>query len=141
MWIGSCLHKEIHPTLLLGVQKCVCFLGFFFFFFPLLFVLFFFFVFFFFTTKHNVLSLVFACVFLFIFVVHAVTFGGYGFWWLYDFLRVATGGFTDGQGRSLGSDQNIHVLLVNLNIFFFLTFLFMELFFLFFFFFRYAIIF
>ena len=24
MLIGSCLHKEIHPTLLLGVQKCVC---------------------------------------------------------------------------------------------------------------------
>ena len=46
---------------------------------------------------------------------HTVTFGGYGFWWLYDFLRVATGGFTDGQGKLFfkifvfGYDQNIYI--------------------------------
>ena len=32
------------------------------------------------------------------------TFGGFGAWWLYDFLRLATGGFSDGNGMPLFSD-------------------------------------
>ena len=32
------------------------------------------------------------------------TFGGLGTWWLYDFLRLLTGGFTDGNGMPLFAD-------------------------------------
>ena len=32
------------------------------------------------------------------------TFGGYGVWWLYDFLRLISGGFSDGNGMPLFAD-------------------------------------
>ena len=38
-------------------------------------------------------------------VAKLFTFGGFGFWWVYDFMRLASGAFTDGNGMPLFADM------------------------------------
>jgi hypothetical protein len=42
--------------------------------------------------------------FILVGVAKLFTFGGYGGWWIYDFLRLATGDFADGNGMPLFAD-------------------------------------